>query len=179
MLPINACSTIANCDSEKLVCPSCQFAKQHRRPTKVKRDIPRPEKESEIKRRDLFPGQRVSVDHHVSLVPGRIYSSRGCNDPDKMYHGGTIFFDHASGFIGLRHQVSLSAADSIKAKLSFDVEAKESAVTIQAYHTDNGTFSSREYMCSDVPKLMCVHLQEAVKSNCVSPHIRPLAIEVQ
>ena len=81
------------------------------------------------------------MDHYVSSVPGRLYNSRGCNDPDEMYHGGSIFVDHASGFIGLRHQVSLSAADSIKDKLSFDVEAKESAVTNQAYHTNNGTFS--------------------------------------
>ena len=74
----------------------------------------------EIKKGDLFPGDKVSVDHYQSA--GRDYKSRGSPPPQEMFNGGAIFVDHASGRIFVHHQVSLTAVESIKAKLALDRE---------------------------------------------------------
>ena len=91
---------------------------------------------SSLKSDDLLPGQRVSIDHYVLSLPGRLYESRGGTPIKDMYHGGAIFVDHASGYIGVRHKVSLGAADTIQAKLSFEQEAYDHGVTLQSFHKD-------------------------------------------
>jgi len=137
-------TAVANC--KHVMCSSCEYGKACRRPTKVNTTSEIKEKRMELKKGDIFPGQRISVDHYQSAVPGRPYSSRGSTDTKNMYHGGAIFVDHASGYLSVKHQVSLSAADTIKAKLKFEREASESGVIIQGYHTDNGTFNAKEFM---------------------------------
>ena len=143
-LPIKNAKAVGNCTIP--MCASCQFAKQRRRPTKATKKTNKSDKEMEIKKDDLFPGQRISADHYQSAVPGRTYSSRGSYHPENMFNGGTIFVDHASGKIFLHHQESLSASESIKSMLKLEREAAESGVRIQSLHTDNGTFSSTEFM---------------------------------
>ena len=64
----------------------------------------------------------------------------------QMFHGGAIFVDHATGYLDIRHQVSLNAADTIKSKLMFEREGFNSGVVIQNYHTDNGVFTSTAFM---------------------------------
>ena len=54
--------------------------------------------------------------------------------------------DHATGFVDVQHQVSLSAANTIKAKLQFEREALLSGVHVSSYHTDNGVFTSAGVM---------------------------------
>ena len=54
--------------------------------------------------------------------------------------------DHATGFVDVRPQVSLNAAETIKAKLQFEREALLSGVHVLSYHTDNGIFTSAEVM---------------------------------
>eukprot|EP00957_Ditylum_brightwellii_P006811 516140-Ditylum_brightwellii.AAC.2 len=100
----------------------------------------------EIKKNDLFPCQLLSEDHYQSAVPGRTYSSKGSYHPKNMFNGCTIFVDHVSGKIFLNHQESLSAYDSIKFMLRREREAAESGVKVLFLHTDNGTFSSTEFM---------------------------------
>ena len=143
-LPCKNPKAVGNCDIP--ICASCQFAKQKKRPDKASKQTTKSGKEMELKKQDLFPGQRVSADHFQSAVPGRTYSSRGSYHPENMYNGGTIFVDHASGKISIQHQVSLSASESIKAKLRFEQEAAESGVRVSAYHSDNGIYSSNEFM---------------------------------
>ena len=63
-----------------------------------------------------------------------------------MFHGGAIFVDHASGYVGLRHQVPLSSTDTIKAKVDFERFTYHDGVYIQQYHTDNGVFNSKDFM---------------------------------
>eukprot|EP00957_Ditylum_brightwellii_P052653 3992180-Ditylum_brightwellii.AAC.1 len=63
-----------------------------------------------------------------------------------MFNGGTIFVDHASGKIFLYYQESLSASEYIKSMLKLEREAAESGIKIQSLHTDNGIFSSTEFM---------------------------------
>ena len=127
-------------------CAACEFGKASRRPTKADVTQSIPEKEMELKKNDLLPGQRVSVDHYQSSQTGRLYTSRGGTSSDDMFHGGAIFVDHASGFVVLRHQVSLSATDTIRSKMEYERIADSAGVVIQQYHTDNGVFTSKDFM---------------------------------
>jgi hypothetical protein len=135
---------VANCSVPK--CASCEFGKATKRPTKTNTTVVNKEKEMELKKNDLVPGQRVSVDHYQTAQPGRLYSSRGSTDKSDMFHGGAIFVDHASGYVALRHQVSLSTTDTIKAKVDFERFAYHDGVYIQQYHTDNGVFNAKDFL---------------------------------
>ena len=54
--------------------------------------------------------------------------------------------DHASGYNSIRHQVSLNAADTIQAKLSFEKEAFGHGIKITNYHCDKGTFAAADFV---------------------------------
>lgn len=99
-----------------------------------------------LKKDDIFPGARVSVDHFKSSTPGRLCTSRGMTASDDMCHGGTIFVDHSSGFVDIRCQVSLGAVDTIKSKMSFEREAHVHGVVVSGCHADNGTFTSKDFV---------------------------------
>ena len=100
----------------------------------------------EIRKGDLFPGQRVSVDHYHCKEPGRTYQSRGSKRTNQMYCGGLLATDHASGYISIHHQVTFSAADTIEAKLKLERDAARDGVIIQGYHSDHGVFDSQAFM---------------------------------
>eukprot|EP00957_Ditylum_brightwellii_P108186 8254198-Ditylum_brightwellii.AAC.1 len=76
------------------VCVSCQFAKHKRRSHKATKSQKNPEKEAELNKNGLFPGQHLSADRYQSAVPGRTYSSRGSYHPEDMFNGSTIFVNH-------------------------------------------------------------------------------------
>ena len=126
-------------------CASCQYGKQKRRPTGATVTTPVPEREGSIKAGDLQPGQQVSVDHFYATHKGRLYESFGRSKADKMYMGGCIFVDHASGYIHVEHQVGLNSHETLKAKRAYEKECYEMGVGVQSYQSDNGTFASREY----------------------------------
>ena len=63
-----------------------------------------------------------------------------------MFHGGTIFVDNATSYIDVRHQVSLGSSKTVKSKLAFERDACDSGVVISSHHTDNGIFTSKEFM---------------------------------
>jgi hypothetical protein len=54
-----------------------------------------------LKKDDLFPGQRVSVDHFICSTEGRLYDFRGKTSKEKMYCGGCLFVDHATKSLSL------------------------------------------------------------------------------
>jgi transposase InsO family protein len=67
-------------------------------------------------------------------------------EPDRdEYCGSSIFYDAASGFIHVEHQVHVSATDTIMAKNSFERFAKDNGVSIKSYHTDNGVYESEAF----------------------------------
>ena len=68
---------------------------------------------------DVYPGSGVSVDHFVSKVPGRLYTSKGRSDETEMYKGGGIFVDHASDLIYVKHQIGFGALETIEIKQTF------------------------------------------------------------
>ena len=59
--------------------------------------------------------------------------------------GGTIFVDHASGYIDVRHQLTLSATDTVKSKLKFENDAKNCNVQVKFYHTDICVFTAKDF----------------------------------
>ena len=80
-------------------CPACQLGKQHRRPHRHSHAKTRPEREMSIKRDDLEPGDRISVDQCKSSSAGRLPNTCGCETSNLRYKGGSIFVDHAAVFV--------------------------------------------------------------------------------
>jgi hypothetical protein len=134
----------ANCEHPK--CSSCQYGKGRRRPSQSEITKPVPSKEGSLKTEDLFPGQTVSVDHFQSSAKGRLYESFGKTSEDKMYSGGSIFVDHATGYIHVEHQVSWSAAEMIAAKHRYERHMLDMGVTVVSYQSDNGTFGAAAFI---------------------------------
>ncbi|KAL7478510.1 hypothetical protein ACHAW6_004268 [Cyclotella cf. meneghiniana] len=64
--------------------------------------------------------------------------------PLVMYVGGTIYVDHASGWIFHSPQCSLNASDTIQGKLLLEREAAAVGVKIKALYSDNGVFNSAD-----------------------------------
>jgi hypothetical protein len=54
--------------------------------------------------------------------------------------------DHASGLIFIEHQISLSANDTIKAKLKMQKRAMDMGVSLQRFHTDEGVFTANAFL---------------------------------
>ena len=143
-VPANLKNGMANCPIPK--CAACLYAKARKTSTGVGIAKPKLEKEMELKKGDLNPGQRVSADHYQSAVPGRLYTSREGAHASDMYCGGCIFADHSSGYVKVEHQVLLSAVDTVKGKLRYERHLAELGVKVESYHTDNGTFTSGHFM---------------------------------
>lgn len=124
-------------------CTSCKYGKARKTPTSV---ITTKEITRSIDNNDLRPGQRVSVDHFLVKQKGRLFESKGKSSIDLMYSGGSLFVDHASGYISVYFQVQINALETILAKQKFEKELFEFGVIVQAYHTDNGIFTSQAFI---------------------------------
>jgi len=127
-------------------CAACEYGKAHRKPLQASTSTPTPEKEGGVKANDLYPGSGVSVDHFVSKVPGRLYTSRGKTSPTDMYKGGCIFTDHSSGLLFIQHQVGFTVLETLQAKMAFENWSYNSGVLIGKYTTDNGSFGASEFV---------------------------------
>ena len=53
--------------------------------------------------------------------------------------------DHASGYIDVRHQPTLSATDTVRSKLEFESDAENCNVQAKSYHTDNDVFTAKDF----------------------------------
>ena len=102
--------------------------------------------ESANKIEHLTPGDCVSVDQYISGLPGRLPHTAGKENKSKWYNGGTIFVDHASGYAFLRHQVALTAGETIHSKYAFEQKARSCGNVIPAYRADNVPFKSQAFM---------------------------------
>jgi Reverse transcriptase (RNA-dependent DNA polymerase) len=127
-------------------CASCQFGKAKVKPSPGKPRPTEPDNSGALRKDKLLPGQQVSVDHFVGGPKGRLYTSKGKTDSGKMYAGGAIFVDHASSFIHVEHQIALTSHETLQSKHKFEAMCRDVGVTIQTYHTDNGSaFNNREF----------------------------------
>ena len=86
------------------------------------------------------------MDHYVRALPGRLCRYRGCPRENYMLHGGMIFTDHTSRYVSTGHQVNLSYGESLKSNLKCERYATICGVLVQAYHTENGVFTSDKFM---------------------------------
>ena len=131
----------SNCKTP--LCTACMLGKQHRRGSGAK--VETQKVEMSIRAEDLTPGKCVSIDHYESKVLGRLKNSKGKEASSLQNVGGTIFVDHASGFVYVSHQSAINALQTIKAKQLFEREARSCGVVINTYRGDNGIFRSQEF----------------------------------
>jgi hypothetical protein len=131
----------ATCSAPK--CAACEIARAKRRNPNV--STSHKTRVDVLRTENLLPGQRISVDQYESAVRGRIRSSRGRESFGQKYGGGTIFCDHASGYVQAHHQVSLRASDTIRSKRKFERDIRSCGVTVEEYHGDNGIFRAKEF----------------------------------
>lgn len=93
-----------------------------------------------LKRDNLQPGDMVSIDQYYSAALGRLPNTKGKESKKDKYCGGTLFVDHASSLVFLKHQVSLRAGDTVMSKKEFERKSAEVGVRIKGYHADNVPF---------------------------------------
>ena len=147
----------ANVDLSKfpMLCGSCQFGKAKRkshRPKREKSGSSIAAQEKILSKEVLIPGQKVSMDHFIVSTPGRLFSSRGRETTDRMFKGGVIFVDHASGFVWVEPVVNFTAGEALRAKRAFEREMASMGVTVINYHADNGVFTASEFQDELVQK---------------------------
>jgi hypothetical protein len=128
------------------LCAAFQLNKQTRRNPEVVVGSPIPEKEMSLKHSDLMQGNMVSIDQYTSTVPGCLPHTYGKEPKKDKYIGGTLFVDHATGYIHLGHQVSLQVGETLKVKHAFECVVAEAGVTIKRYHADNALFAAQEFI---------------------------------
>ena len=88
-------------------------------------------KEQDLNKDHLLSEQIVSADHYISWALGRLYHPKGKTDPTDMFSGGYVFIDYVSGSVRIKHQVAIRATENVKAKLTFEREAKIQGVAIK------------------------------------------------
>jgi hypothetical protein len=126
------------------MCAACQLGKQ---------TIKTPGTESgaakkvrfQLRSEHLQPGQKVSMDQYHSSVPGRLPNTKGKESKDKQYCGGTIFVDHATGYIFAQHQVSLSIVETARAKCAFERKMMQYGHKVEGYRADNAPFGKEGF----------------------------------
>ena len=113
---------VANFERPKYA--SCEFVKAHRQSNNVNTTKNNPMKEQDLKKDHLLSGQMLSADHYISKAPGRLYHTKGESDQSDIFSEGCVFIDHDIGYMSIKHQVSINATETVKAKLTFEREAK-------------------------------------------------------
>ena len=126
-------------------CAACLLAKQHRRGAGCQTVRPKPDKEMAIRRDVTSPGSHVSTDQWVSKIPGRLPNTYGREQEHNRYHGGTLFYDHYSGYIHIHCQIALQVGETLHGKHDFERFAELNGVKIQHYQADNQPFDSHEW----------------------------------
>jgi hypothetical protein len=124
-------------------CAACQFGKQGRTPTPTKHGTQ--DDSGSLTKNKLEPGELVFADQYESRQPGRAFTTKGLSSSSN-FNGGTLFVDAASHYIFVSHQVGSTATETIQSKIKFEREAMTCGVEVKAYHTDNGIFTSKEFM---------------------------------
>ena len=136
----------SSCPAPK--CATCMLGKQARRTPTLSIGHQLPNKDLLLKTNHFHPGDCVSLDQYQSSIPGHLEHTYGKETKDERYTGGTIFVDHASGLMYLKHQVSLRVGETLKAKYAFEQLARDFSVSMKKYHADNMPFGNGDFVCS-------------------------------
>lgn len=111
----------------------------------------------------LVPGELIYTDQYESQTPGRTVEGFGSSSA-AQFTGGTIFYDAASGYVHVAHQVGRTANETIQSKIAFERMAAEVGVVVQNYHSDNGVYKSHEFLKELMSK------GQGIKMSGVSAH---------
>lgn len=125
---------------ESPICLACKYGKSTRRPWRTKAEPHRIQAQSVT-----TPGDCVSVDQLQSSTPGFVAQMKGALTKSR-YTACTIFVDQFSRLAYVYPQRSLSAAETLAAKTSFENFAGTYNVKIKHYHADNGRFADNEWV---------------------------------
>ena len=87
----------------------------------------------------------MSTDQDECRIKVRLPYTKGKEDAKKMLSRGTLFVDHAIGYIKIYNQVSLGASDTVRSKELFELHAWEVVIKVKKYHEDNGVFKAKAY----------------------------------
>jgi hypothetical protein len=128
------------------MCAACQFSKQKQRSAPgTTRTVVR-DRVDALRQDQLLPGQRISIDHFICATRGRLFGGRGKTEETKMYKGGCIFVDSASGYVHVELQATLGTTETLQAKEAFKLMCRDAGVIPQEYLLDNGTnFTSKAF----------------------------------
>ena len=88
----------------------------------------------------------MSIYNYISRALGRLYHTNGKSDLSEMFSGGCVFIDHASGYVNIKHHLSINTTETVKAKLTFGRDDQLQEVFIKGYHTVNGIFNASEFV---------------------------------
>jgi hypothetical protein len=128
------------------LCAACQFGKQKQKPSPGIRHSRVEDHAGALSEDNLYPGQKVSVDHFISSSKGRLFSGTGRTSSSSKLTGGAIFVDHASNFVHVEFQSHLTTHETLVAKINFEQICRDHGVIVQQYHSDNGSaFTAKEY----------------------------------
>jgi len=131
--------TTASKLQQRPVCAACQFGKQRCRSAPGQRRTVMSERVGALKRGNLHPSEKVSVDHFICSTRGRLFTSFSKEDSKLQFSGGCIFVDHSSGFVFVKEQVHLNSHETIESKQAFERMCRDYGVIPQTYLSDNGS----------------------------------------
>lgn len=98
----------------QLKCASCDLSKASKQKLVSKDPQPRSKgrsKQFKIRKEDLDPRQRASIDQYQSTNSRSGPGSR--LKEEKKFCGGTLFYDHRTAYIYICHQFSLDAEETV------------------------------------------------------------------
>ena len=124
-------------------CAACWLGGQQRRPVEGK--TMKSHNDGILSANKLKPGDLVFSDQYVCSQPGKNFNSRGQEQRHLKYMGGTIFYDSASKYVDMEHQIGFTASETVTSKISFERRASYVGVEVKEYRTDNGVYTSKTF----------------------------------
>jgi hypothetical protein len=86
------------------------------------------------------------VDHFVSSVKGRLFTSKGKTPNENMFSGGCIFVDHATIHIHIEFQKRINSHKKVVGKQAYESMCLDYGAIPQSYLSDNDTaFTSHAF----------------------------------
>jgi hypothetical protein len=104
------------------------------------------------------------MDQYVSSTPGRTRFSAGKERESYKLRRGTILYDHATGYIHVRHQTTLTAESSMEAKHEFERFADSVGRSPKENLADNHPFQT------DLFKTDCQNQGQVLLASGVGAH---------
>ena len=83
---------------------------------KSTKKVPNAKHHNALKKVDLLPGENFSTDQYKCMIRVRLPYTRGKEDPQKMFAGGTLFVEYVKSYINIYYHVSLGATDTVCSK---------------------------------------------------------------